>query len=112
MNGLCVAGCVGHASVHGIAAPVLGGPSVRCVEQQPSRRFRPTLAPTKATGEGIESMDDEDGLDWSAIDQIVASQSQEPQVNTPPPPVQTANDDAEDDEAADDESPAMSAANT
>jgi len=45
-------------------------------------------------------MDDEDGLDWSAIDQIVASQSQEPQVNTPPPPVQTANDDAEDDEDA------------
>jgi hypothetical protein len=54
----------------------------------------------ESTGEDTTGMDDEDGLDWSAIDQIVASQSQEPQVNTPPPPVQTANDDAEDDEDA------------
>ena len=56
-------------------------------------------------------MDDEDGLDWSAIDQIVASQSQEPQVNTPPPPVQTANDDAEDDEDAIDAAIAAAEAN-
>ena len=26
VNGLCLAGCAGHASVHAIAAPVLGGP--------------------------------------------------------------------------------------
>ena len=30
----------------------------------------------ESTGEDTTGMDDEDGLDWSAIDQIVASQSQ------------------------------------
>ena len=37
INGLChvLAGCVGHASVHAIAAPVLGVPEVsRCAEEQ------------------------------------------------------------------------------